>query len=147
MSKPLHYGIIIPLSVGFDNYNLEMYPFPFLWCKKSTVDCSRDNASSASGGMFRKRSAAASQRRRDISENWDLPICFGDVSRSGATYFARVGKVGKWPRPPSLAPSEQFTLPPPGPCPSRLRLHIVSPRSARPLVPDPVYGRVVSFGS
>ena len=52
-------------------------------------------------------------------------------SGTAATYFARVGKVGKAP---------------PGPCPSRLRLHLVPPRSARPLVPDPVYGGFMNFG-
>ena len=47
----------------------------------------------------------------------------GEVSPCGATYFARVGKVGKTP---------------PGTRPSELRLHVVPPRFTRPLSPDPI---------
>ena len=47
----------------------------------------------------------------------------GGVSPCGATYFARVGKVGKTP---------------PGTRPSELRLHVVPPRFTRPLSPDPL---------
>ena len=64
--------------------------------------------------------------------NWNLSLNFfaarrreGDVSPCGATYFARVGKVGKTP---------------PGTRPSELRLHVVPPRFTRPLSPDPCYG-------
>ena len=59
---------------------------------------------------------------------------------AGGEFLSQRWERNQWPRPPSLAPSGQFTLRIAGDAADGLRLRFAPPRSIGPLSPDPIYG-------
>ena len=59
---------------------------------------------------------------------------------AGGEFLSQRWERNQWPRPPSLAPSGQFTLRIAGDAADGLRLRFAPPRSIGPLSPDPKYG-------
>ena len=59
---------------------------------------------------------------------------------AGGEFLSQRWERNQWPRPPSLAPSGQFTLRIAGDAADGLRLRFAPPRSIGPFSPDPKYG-------
>ena len=69
----------------------------------------------------------------------------GSALRGG--FLSQRWERNQWPRPPSLAPSGQFTLRIAGDAADGLRLRSASPRSIGPLSPDPITGDALLVSS
>ena len=65
---------------------------------------------------------------------------------AGGEFLSQRWERNQWPRPPSLAPSGQFTLRIAGDAADGLRLRYAPPRSIGPLSPDPITGVIPLSG-